>query len=191
MDDCVSGTDTFDQALRITDELQVAVGKGGFTFKGFIMSGSDPPKHLSNNSKSVAVAGLKWFPKGDFLKFNISELNFTKKERGRKAINNAGVIPENLTLRDCVSRTAEVFDPIGRVAPLLGTMKLDISILHKRCLGRDGLIPVVDIEYQNNNENTKRTTKRGVCDIVVIHPVEEIRISAELHDFVKNIENNK
>ena len=52
-------------------------------------------------------------------------------------------------------------------------------------VGRDGLIRVVDIEYQNNNENTKRTTKRGVRDIVVIHPVEEIGISAELHDFVK------
>ena len=53
-------------------------------------------------------------------------------------------------------------------------------------VGRDGLICVVDIEYQNNNENTKR----GVRDIVVIHPVEEIGISAELHDFVKNVENN-
>ena len=141
MDDCVSGTDTSDQALRVTDELQVAVGNGGFTLKGFTMSGSDPPEHLSNDSKSVAVAGLKWFPKGDLLKFNISELNFTKNERGRKAIDNAGVIPEDLTLRDCVSRTAEVFDPIGRVALLLGTMKLDISILHKRCLGWDNPIP--------------------------------------------------
>ena len=66
VDDWASGTDTFDQALRVTDELQVAVGKGGFTFKGFTMSGSDPPEHLSNDSKSVAVAGLKWFPKGIF-----------------------------------------------------------------------------------------------------------------------------
>ena len=57
-------------------------------------------------------------------------------------------------------------------------------------VGRDGLIRVVDIECQNNNENTKRTTKRGVRDIVVIHPVE-IRISAELRDFVKNVKNNK
>ena len=49
---------------------------------------------------------------------------------------------------------------------------------------RDGLIRVVEIEYQNNNENCKRVTKRGVRDVVVIHPVEEIGIYRELNDVV-------
>ena len=47
---------------------------------------------------------------------------------------------------------------------------------------RDGLIRVVEIEYQNNNEDCKRVTKRGVRDVVVIHPIGEIGTSRELHD---------
>ena len=54
--------------------------------------------------------------------------------------------------------------------------------------GRDGLVRTVEIQYQNHSEKTKRTTKRGVRDIVVIHPVEEIGLSTELNDFAKSVE---
>ena len=50
-------------------------------------------------------------------------------------------------------------------------------------VGSDGKIRVVEIEYQNHSENFKRRTKRGVRDIVVVHPVEEIGISKELQEF--------
>ena len=55
---------------------------------------------------------------------------------------------------------------------------------------RDGLVREIIIEYKNHNENTKRTMQRGVRDIVVIHPVEEIGIAAELHNFSQNVKNN-
>ena len=55
--------------------------------------------------------------------------------------------------------------------------------------GRDGLIREVIVEYRNHNEQTKRTTRRGVPDIVVIHPVEEIGIAAELHNFSESVKN--
>ena len=48
--------------------------------------------------------------------------------------------------------------------------------------GRDGLIRAVDVEYQNVGETTKRRTKRGVRELVVIHPVDEIGISRELYE---------
>ena len=44
----------------------------------------------------------------------------------------------------------------------------------------DGLIRSVDVDYQNYNENVRRTTKRGVRNLVVIHPVDEIGVSQEL-----------
>ena len=105
------------------------------------MSGSEQSEHLSSDLESVVVAGLKWFPKGDFIKMNISEINFAKKERGRKPLHKKGCIPDKLTKRDCVSRVAEVFDPSGRVAPILSGMKLDISDLHKHGIGWDDPIP--------------------------------------------------
>ena len=88
------------------------------------MSGEDPPENLSADQMSVLVGG--------FLMLNIKELNFNKKIRGKKSLRNAGLIPEKLTKRDCVSIVSEVFDIFGFVAPLLGGIKLDISVLHQR-----------------------------------------------------------
>ena len=45
---------------------------------------------------------------------------------------------------------------------------------------KDGIVRVVEVEYQNSSESVKRTTKRGVRDLVVIHEADEIGISAEL-----------
>ena len=64
------------------------------------------------------VAGLRWFPKGDFIKLNINELNFNKKFRGRKSVEDVGIIPKDFTKRGCVSRVSEVFDPLGKLPRL-------------------------------------------------------------------------
>ena len=67
----------------------------------------DPPENLSRDQESVQVGGLKWFPKGAFIKSNINELNFNKKKvRGNKDHNNIRVIPKILTKRECVSKVS-------------------------------------------------------------------------------------
>ena len=141
MDDCASGTGSAAESSKVIDEIQVAVGRGGFTLKGFTVSGSDPPPHLTLDGQSVSVLGMKWFPKGDFMKLDIGEQNFTKKRRGRKLSGQFGIIPDVLTVRNCVGRASEIFDPLGRVAPIVGGMKLDISTLHKLCTGYHDTIP--------------------------------------------------
>ena len=52
-----------------------------------------------------------------------------------------------------------------------------VKTLHK---GRDNLIRKVDVEYQNSNEGTKRTTQRGVRDLIVVHPIDELDIYERL-----------
>ena len=47
-------------------------------------------------------------------------------------------------------------------------------------VGNDGLIRTALIEFQNHSENVKRTTTRGVREVVVIHPVDEIGMNKEL-----------
>ena len=141
MDDCASGTENPEKSYKVMDEIHASIKLGGFDLKGFSMSGSSPPEHLSQDGESVTVLGLKWFPKGDFFKLNIGEQNFSQKLRGKKPTNTAGIIPENFTLRDCVSRTSEIFDPLGRIAPIVAGFKLDISLLHKKCMGWDDPIP--------------------------------------------------
>ena len=53
-------------------------------------------------------------------------------------------------------------------------------------IGKDGKIREVEIEYQNHDEAIKRCTIRGVREIVVIHPVDEIGIELELNAIAKS-----
>ena len=140
MDDCASGCETEEERRKTIDDLQIAVGRTGFTFKGFTVSGCDPPPHLSHDGKSVTVLGMKWLPNGDFSQLNIAEQNFSKKSRGRK-LGKSSTVPEALTLTNCAGRAAEVFDPRGLVAPIVGGFKLDISRLHRVCNGWGDPIP--------------------------------------------------
>ena len=141
VDDCISGTEGSEQSCLVMDELQLALSKGGFSIKGFVESGKNPPKSLCSEDGFVLIGGLKWFPKGDFIKLNAKELNFNKKIRGKKSNLNLGIIPQMLTKRDCVSKYSETFDPLGKIAPILAGMKLDVSLLHQRCLNWDDPIP--------------------------------------------------
>ena len=65
--------------------------------------------------------------------------------------------------------------------------KYQYGIVTKTFEGRDGLIRTIEVQYQNHNEDVKRVTKRGVRDITVIHPVNEIGISAELNSLAEDV----
>ena len=141
MDDCLSGENSLDRAKTVTDNLVSSMARGGFSFKGFTFSGERPPKNLTEDGESVLVAGLKWYSEGDFMKLNIQELNFNKKCRGRKAGDKGDISSRVITKRDCAKVVAEVFDPMGKLAPIIAGMKLDISILHQRGIDWDDPIP--------------------------------------------------
>ena len=72
--------------------------------------------------------------------FNSEPINFAQKVRGRKLENKIG-LPENLTMKDCVSLVGQVFDPTGRLTPIIAGFKLDISQLHRSGLKCDDEIP--------------------------------------------------
>ena len=55
-------------------------------------------------------------------------------------------------------------------------------------VSRDGLVRSVDVEYQNPSESTKRVTNRGVRELVVIHPYDELGLSKELYDLAAEAE---
>ena len=141
VDDCLSGTTSSMETERVTDEMQHALAKGGFTLKGFMMTGVSPPSNMSADNVSAPVGGVRWFPVGDFCQLNMKELNFHRKVRGKKIRQGIGIIPEVLTMSDCASKVAEIFDPSGLVAPITGGMKTDISIFHQKKLVWDDPIP--------------------------------------------------
>ena len=55
-------------------------------------------------------------------------------------------------------------------------------------VSRDGKIRQVEVEYQNHNENVKRSTNRGTREIVVIHPFEELGLMRELNIIATSLE---
>ena len=129
VDDIPSGEATEADAHKSADELEIVLASGGYNLKGFTFSGKPPPEHLTEDGESINVAGMRWFPEGDFIQLDIGELDFARKSRGKKLSEPKG-IPERLTRKHCASKVAEVFDLVGKVTPITAGMKLDLRDLN-------------------------------------------------------------
>ena len=141
VDDCLTGEINHQQAHIRSDQLENVINRGGFQVKGVAFSGEEPPSSLSDDKETIFVAGMKWFVKEDMISLNVSELNFAKKHRGKKPVNQQNVIPSHLTRRHCASKVAELFDLSGKVAPLIASMKIDLQDLLHHQLDWDDRIP--------------------------------------------------
>ena len=84
---------------------------------------------------------MNWFPKEAMLSLDISELNFAKKQCGKKPAQHQNQIPEKLTRRHCVSKVAEIFDLRGKITPMTAAMKMDLHDFVERGLSWDDIIP--------------------------------------------------
>ena len=140
MDDCLSGENTEKVALEKVDQLELVPNRGGFSLKGVNFNKRDPPNNLSAVDCSVNVAGMKWIPKEEMVSFDLGELNFAKKQRGKKPVQGRNTILFNLTRRQCVSKVAEMFDLTGNITLITATMKLDLHTLIERGLSWDDRI---------------------------------------------------
>ena len=122
------------KGLKRADELELMFNRGGFTLKGITFTGGDPTSSLSTDDSSVNVPGMKWFPNKDLLALDMGELNFAKKQRGKKPVRHQNIIPSKLTRRNCVSKVDEIFDLTGKITLITAAMKMDWDTLVKRGL---------------------------------------------------------
>ena len=129
VDDCITGEKDTSNAFKRADQLEVVINKGGFKLKGISFSGVEPSPDLTDDGVSISVGGMKWYPKTDKLSLNITDLNFAKKQRGKKPTSSSNIIPTNLTRRHCTSKVAEIFDITGMMTPIIASMKLDLHDL--------------------------------------------------------------
>ena len=129
MDDCISGGSSIQETNDYVDRLETVINQGNFTLKGVARSGEPPPANLSLDGTSVSVAGMNWFTQDDVISLCVNELNFAKKTRGKKSTSTKGVVPTKLTRKNCASRTGEIYDISGKVAPLVGMFKVDLHEL--------------------------------------------------------------
>ena len=84
---------------------------------------------------------MNWFPKEEVLQLSTGETSFDKKRRGKRNNDKAGIIPDELTKRQCVGKIAEIFDLTGKITPIVAGMKLDIRTLNQRKLQWDDVVP--------------------------------------------------
>ena len=121
--------------------------------KGLVFTGEKSPVTLSEDGKTIHVAGMKWHVESDKLSSNIGDLRFGKKSRGKKPTELINVVPIKLTRRQCASKVAEVFDLTGRVAPIVAS-KIDLQDHLKRKSDWDDAIP--DRDFDNYGSQTLR-----------------------------------
>ena len=142
VDDCLTGEQSTNLAMQRADEIEIVLSRGGFSLKGFTFSKQKPLESVSKDQESINVAGMRWYPETDEISLDVTELNFNKKYRGKKAsTKNADQIPKQLTRRQCVSKVAEVYDLTGKITPITAMMKHDLHELVQRQLDWDDCIP--------------------------------------------------
>ena len=84
VDDCLSGNKSHHLATKNAADLEIVTNRGGFSLKGITFSRQKPEYDLTEDGRSLSVAGMKWFPEEDKLSLDVSELNFAKRVRGKK-----------------------------------------------------------------------------------------------------------
>ena len=132
------------KVVRQADEV---FQKIGLTCKGWTWSGEDPPEKIMKAGCTVGIAGQRWTPKIDSLEVPIPDLHFGKPRRGRldesvprfrgtKEDMNQ-FIPKKLTRRMIASKVASIYDLLGKLAPEIAGLKVDLREVVKLTLGWD------------------------------------------------------
>ena len=181
MDDTLSGGVSMEVVERLMDELEIMVERGGFSYKGFTVSGKDPDHKLSEDGVSIKAAGHVWYPKEDTIALNVKKLNFAKKQRGRKTVA-IHEIPDKLTPGDCRSKVGEIFDMTGLLTPITAPMKVDLHKLIQRKLKWDEAMPDEFRQIWTSHFEMMEEIKNVRFQRAVI-PEDAISLDAETLDF--------
>ena len=151
MDDIMSGCQSIEEADQRADEMEIMLSRGGFTLKGFTMSGRNPDPSLSADGISILVAGHFWFSEKDKIALNIKDLNFARKRRGRK-VEEINEIPSKLNRLHCTSKVYEIFDMSGLNTPIVANRKLD---LHKPVIEVTGMMNCIERRHSKKGFSPK------------------------------------
>ena len=82
VDDCISGKQSEGEALKRTDELEVALNRFYIKRNYGSFSNQDPKESLSDDGESINVAGMKLFPKDGVISLDIIDMDVARKIRG-------------------------------------------------------------------------------------------------------------
>ena len=141
VDDLLPGSNCKVEAEAQVKETQTLLALGGFKLKFVCHSNDKPPDAASSDAETLSILGYTWNSKEDTLTLGVSDLNFHKKMGGAKPENPFTVsdadsaariidLQEKITRRMCLSKSAEIYDPLGIWEPLKAKFKRDLSRLN-------------------------------------------------------------
>ena len=139
MDDGFSGKNTIEELNQTIESVSRVLPEGGFKIKCMSRSGVQPSEKASSDGTTTGLAGYLWLPEKDYLKLGVGEINFNKKSRGYRIPNENPIvtsddlneiIPEKITRRIALGKTAEFWDIIGILEPLKVKFKINLKELH-------------------------------------------------------------
>ena len=144
-----ANTEEVNKLIEDTDEVLASVG---VTVKGWTHSGTDPNDKVSTDGVSLDIGGMKWFPKLDLMEVKIPVLHFGKVIRGRlkqgtKLFEGGTMadldrfLPSRLSKRQVASKAASIFDPLGKLAPVMALIKRLLRLTNARTVGWDDPMP--------------------------------------------------
>lgn len=141
VDDIGDSKTSLEDCKKITEEADEVLGSVGLNVKGWTYSSEDPPEKVSKDGISIGVAGMKWTSKLDAVEVKIPPLHFGKRVRGKLDENTVffdgefgdldSFVPAKLTKRIACSKLASIFDPYGKLAPILIGLKTDLREVNR------------------------------------------------------------
>lgn len=119
MDDCASGANSVEKALKLAKEVKFVLGKSGFDLCKWRSNSEQLVNELGGEEtdavsfdelEQTSILGLKWLPKQDQFTFEVKE-HCVETEK-------------NLTKRMILSTISQLFDPNEFVSPAIVQAKL-------------------------------------------------------------------
>lgn len=172
VDDLITGTETIQRAITIQKQVTSILKSGGFPISKWVSNNKEVLNNISKNKSENILTfdhqncehktlGLQWDSNNDFLKYSIKNMNQVKT-----------------TKRIILSITAQIFDPLGLLTPVIIIPKLIIQKLWQIKLTWDESLPSSIhnewVQFYNqlhilNNLNIPRHVITNSFQIIEIH----------------------
>nr|CAI5838923.1 unnamed protein product [Callosobruchus analis] len=130
VDDLLTGCDTTDQAIKLKSELSDLLSGHGFILRKWTsndvqIQNSSPASLQIGTDQPNKTLGILWTPTQDILQYSISQPDTSAR----------------VSKRQILSCIAQIFDPLGLLAPVTITSKLILQELWKLNISWDESIP--------------------------------------------------
>lgn len=137
VDDLLTGADSIEELVQISQQLTDLLNGGGFPLRKWSANHPAILEHIPEDrretqkeleldqSPTIKTLGLLWFPNEDLFGFKVPKLP----------------VLEKVTKRIALSEMSQLFDPLGLVGPIVASAKMFVQQLWQENLNWDDELP--------------------------------------------------